>query len=36
MCKALRLNNCVYKLEGSKTDDQGIPSQKSTKFTTVK
>lgn len=36
MCKAVRLNNCNYKLEGIKRDHQGIPTQMSTAFKSVK
>jgi hypothetical protein len=36
MCKEVYLSYCNYKLDGTKTDLQGIPTQMSTKFLTIK
>jgi hypothetical protein len=36
MCKGVKLSNCLYKMEGTKTDLQGIPTKVSTKFCAIK
>lgn len=36
MCKDVNLGYCNYKLEGTKTDVQGIPTDMKTKFLTIK
>jgi hypothetical protein len=36
MCKTVKLSHCLYKIDGTKTDHQGIPSQVATKLIHVK
>lgn len=36
MCKGAKLSYCTYRLEGTRTDAQGIPTQVGSKFVNVK
>lgn len=36
MCKGIKMSYCNYKFEGTKTDEQGIPTQMSSSFYTIK